>query len=156
MSSPCQILSLTIGNQLFGIDIRAINDVLRRQEATPVPLSGPHIHGLMNLRGHIVTLIHVHSCLNLSSDDHARMTVVIEHNKELYGLLFDRVGDILELDSQMLEAAPATLDDYWRDKSEGVFRLPQGLMVLLDPYRLIESAKPVAHTPQTAPSAITL
>jgi purine-binding chemotaxis protein CheW len=142
MTTHSQILSLKIGTQLFGIDICAINDVLRRQDATPVPLSGAHIHGLMNLRGHIVTLIHVYSCLGLNTQDQAKMTIVVEHHKELYGLLFDEVGDILELDSQTLEPAPPTLDASWQHKSDGVFRLAQGLMVLLDPYKLIESAKP--------------
>lgn len=142
MSIDSQILSLSINGQSFGLDIRAINDVLRRQDATPVPLSGAHIHGLMNLRGHIVTLIHVSSCLGLDIEDHAKMTVVIEYNKELYGLLFDSVGDIMELNSQTLEPVPSTLNPEWRHVSDGVFRLPNGLMVLLDPYKLIDSARP--------------
>lgn len=135
-----QILSLTVQGHLFGIDIRDINDVLHRQTATPVPLAGHKIHGLINLRGHIVTMLHVFACLGIEGEDSARMSIVIEHNKELYGLLFDSVGDILELDSQNLEPVPPTLDDAWRHVSEGVFRLPQGLMVLLDAHKLIQSA----------------
>lgn len=135
-----QVLSVMIGEQLFGIDIIAIQDVLRRAESAPVPLAGERIVGLMNLRGHIVTLIHIAKCLGVETGAQANMNIVIEHHKELFGLLFERVGDIQEIDMNRLEPMPPTLDRTWHVISDGVCRLPEGLMIVLNPYALIESA----------------
>lgn len=136
------VLSVTIGDHLFGLDIHDIKDVLRRQEATAIPLAGHKIAGLMNLRGTIVTLLHGYACLDLQQDDHATMSIVIEHHKELYGILFDTVGNILELENDVLQPVPPTLDPQWKSLSNGVFRLPEGLMVFLDSHKLIASVLP--------------
>lgn len=140
-----QVLSIAIGDQLFGIDIIAVQDVLRRSEATYVPLTGDKISGLMNLRGHIVTLINVAHCLGLEREQteyaqQSGMNIVVEHHKELFGLLFDRVDDIQEIDLQFMEPMPRTLDQAWHIIGDGVCRLPEGLMIILNPYALIESA----------------
>lgn len=139
---PLKILSVMLGGQLFGIDIGHISDILPRQDDTPVPQAGRRISGLINLRGHIVTLIHVRLCLGLSSQDTSKMNVVIEYGGELYGLLFDEVGDILDLDRVDMESVPSVLDERWHGLGQGVFRLPQGLLILLDAVKLVESARP--------------
>lgn len=142
MSAMKQILSLTIGDQLFGIDIACISDVLRKQKETVVPLSGKKIAGLLNLRGHIVTLICVRTCLDMTGEPQSAMNITISNDKELYGLLFDTVGDIVEVEDSLMEPVPPVLLARWHGAAHGIYRLPQGLMILLDPVKLIESAAP--------------
>lgn len=141
-SSPVKLLSVTLGDQLFGIDISHISDILPRQDDTPVPQAGRRISGLINLRGHIVTLIHVRHCLGLACEDQAKMNVVIEYGHELYGLLFDQVADIIDLHPGDMEPIPSVLDERWHGIGRGLFRLPQGLLILLNTDKLVEAAAP--------------
>ena len=65
------------------------------------------------------------------------MSVVVEHDNELFSLVIDKVGDVLKLDKKDCERNPATLDPLWRDVSLGVFQLESHLLITLDISKLL-------------------
>lgn len=142
METPLSLLTVCIGEQRFGIDIAFISAILERQHATPIPQSGDAVSGLMNVRGRVVTLVNIRSCLGMAGDDRAQMNVTIEHNGEIYGLLFDAVGDIVEFMPQAIEPLPAILDERWNGMAQGIFRQPDALLIMLDPVRIVQSICP--------------
>lgn len=141
-SQPLKILGLRVGGQLFGVRIDCVSDIMRRDSETYVPWSGRKIAGVMNLRGHVVTVIDL--CANLGMNDslQTRMNIVIEYHDELYGFLCDSVTDILDLDLADMAAVPLVLEERWQGLGEGIFTLPGDLMILLDTARLVEAATP--------------
>lgn len=134
-------LTLMIGDQMFGIPVLQVQDVLRQQRVTRVPLAPPEVAGAMNLRGRIVTAIDVRCRLAMKKieDGASTMSVVVEHDGELYSLIIDRVGDVLRLTDDEFESAPATLDATWRDVSSGIFRLKERLLVIIDIAKLLQT-----------------
>src|SRR5690349_5617765 len=84
-------VTLKIDNQLFGIPILQVQDVLSEQKITKIPLAPKEIAGALNLRGRIVTAIDVRTRLNLPKrevcEGKRSMSVVIEYNGELYSLI---------------------------------------------------------------------
>ena len=66
------------------------------------------------------------------------MGVTVEHQHELYTLLVDSVGNVINLPKNGYESNPTTLDPLWRDFSNGVYRLEGALMVVLDVERLLD------------------
>lgn len=129
-----EFVTVYIADQLFGIPVELIHDVFQPEAITVVPLSGPEIGGVLNLRGKIVTAIDVRHRLGLESRDRTQksMAVGIEKNGESYGILIDRVGEVLRLSNETFERNPANLDSRWRDFSKGVYRLDNELLVILD------------------------
>lgn len=136
-------LTITIADQLFGIPVLQVQDVLGEQKVTRVPLAPKEIAGSLNLRGRIVTAINVRCSLGLADRESSRndMSVVVEHDSELYSLIIDKVGDVLNLKDGDFEKNPATLDPLWRDVSSGIYRLDKRLLVVLDVPKLIDSMK---------------
>lgn len=136
-----EYLSIVINGQIFGIPILQVQDVLGKQNITKIPLAHNAIAGSLNLRGRIVTAIDVRKCLGLQrdSDRSNDMSVVIEHNHELYSLIIDSIGDVLSLKIKDFEQNPPTLDPLWRDISQGIFRLEKGLLVVLDVPKLLNT-----------------
>lgn len=135
-------LTITIADQIFGIPILQVQDVLGAQHVTKVPLAPPAVAGSLNLRGRIVTAIDVRACLGLPpkvKDNSQEMSVVVENQNELYSLMIDKVGDVMSLDQQDYEKSPSTLDPQWRDVSQGIYRLKDKLLVVLDVPRLLEA-----------------
>ena len=108
--------------------------MLASREITPIPLAPPEIAGSLNLRGRIVTAVDLRVRLGLPKSDagHDRMTIVVEHHGDLYSLIIDSVGEVLELSSEKLERTPATLDASWSRFSNGIYRLDVGLLLVLD------------------------
>ncbi len=136
-------VTLMLGEQLCGLPVSSVRDILGEQPITRIPLAPPEIAGSLNLRGRIVTSIDLRRRLGLgaTTDPQGRMSVVAEHGGELYALLVDQVEEVLTLPANALEANPPTLPPPWSQFSRGVCRLEQRLLVLLDPERLIQVAE---------------
>jgi purine-binding chemotaxis protein CheW len=133
-------VTMTIADQLFGIPVLAVQDVLGPQRITRIPLSPPEVAGALNLRGRIVTAIDVRRRLGLPprSADNPGMSVVVDHKGELYSLIVDAVGEVMSLPSDAYERNPSTLDPRWREVSGGIYRLKGKLLVVLGVANLLE------------------
>jgi purine-binding chemotaxis protein CheW len=133
-------VTMTVADQLFGIPVLTVQDVLGPQRITRIPLSPPEIAGALNLRGRIVTAIDVRRRLSLPprGADTSSMSVVVDHKGELYSLIVDAVGEVMSLPADSYERNPATLDPRWREVSGGIYRLKGKLLVVLEVARLLE------------------
>ena len=134
-------LTINVANQLFGIPVLQVQDVLREQAVTKIPLASPEVAGSLNLRGRIVTAIDVRRSLSMPDreDDQSSMSVVVEHKEELFSLIIDSVGDVLSLKKANFERNPGTLDPKWRDISTGIFQLDDNLLIVMDVSKLLEN-----------------
>lgn len=139
-------LTVVIARQRFGIPVLQVQDVLREQTVTRIPLAPPEVAGSLNLRGRIVTAIDVRKRLGLPKKENGAtsMSVVVEHNNELFSLIIDRVGDVLSLDNGLFERNPSTLDPIWREISTGIYQLEKELLVVMDVSKLLENVGSVA------------
>jgi purine-binding chemotaxis protein CheW len=132
-------VTFTIAGQMFGVPVLAVQDVLRPQAITRVPMAPSDILGSLNLRGRIVTVVDTRHRLGLPKADSTEqpMSIVVPHRDDLYALAVDRVGEVLSLTAENFESNPATLDSGWREVASGVYRLKEGLLVLIDVARLL-------------------
>lgn len=140
VSDQQEFVTMTVGNQLFGISVMAVQDVLRKQRIARIPLASKVIAGSLNLRGRIVTAIDMRVRLGMDpySDFTAAMNVVVEYKSELYSLVVDSVGEVLSLPLDKFEKVPANLSESWRGVSSGVFKLDYKLLVILDVEHIIK------------------
>ena len=139
ISNSREFVTMIIDGQLFGIPVLQVQDVLGPQKITRVPLAPREVAGSLNLRGRIVTAIDVRTRLGLPPREEAKksMSVVVDHNGEFYSLIVDQVGEVMSLQSSDHEKTPATLDERWREISDGVYRLKDTLLIVLDVKRLL-------------------
>lgn len=130
-----EFVTLLVADQMFGVEVTAIQDVFALQGLTPVPGARPEIAGVLNLRGRIVTAIDARVRLGLpprTEDARGVMAVGVERNGEAFGILVDGVGDVLRLNDEAFEPNPMNLDPTWKLVSRGVYRLQGRLLITLD------------------------
>lgn len=132
--SRAEYVTVTIADQLLGIPVHLVDDVLGPHQITQIPLANPAIAGVLNLRGRIVTAIDVRQRLGMPpvADYSKCMSIVVENKNEPYSLLVDNVGDVLAIDEGAYDANPPTLEDCWREVSRGIYQLEDRLLVVLD------------------------
>ncbi len=132
-------VTLMLADQLCGIPVLAVRDVLAARNITRIPLAPAEIAGSLNLRGRIVTAIDLRRRLGLPPPPEAasRMAVVTEQGGELYALLVDQVSEVLSLAARDFEHNPPTLPMLCASHSAGIYRLPGRLMVVLDVGRIL-------------------
>ena len=133
-------VTFTTAEQMFGLPIACVQDVFKPSRITRVPLAGPEITGVLNLRGRIVTAIELRSRLGLAARDAGQvpMAIGIESRGESFGLLVDTVGEVLKLPDDEREPNPINLDRNLRRVSAGVYRLDGHLLVVLDIDRVLD------------------
>lgn len=133
-------VTMSIGDQMFGIPVLTVQDVLGPQNIARVPLAPPEVAGSLNLRGRIVTAIDVRPRLGMPTREggKAAMSVVVEYDGELYSLLVDSVGEVLSLNSRDYQRNPPTLSPRLRDFSDGIYRLNGSLLVVLNVGSLLD------------------
>ncbi|WP_339633631.1 chemotaxis protein CheW [uncultured Sneathiella sp.] len=139
-SNMQEYVTILIADQLFGIPVLEVHDVLRDLKLTKIPLAPAEVAGALNLRGRIVTAIDVRKRLGLPQLEQKGdgMSIVVEHQSEPYSLMIDSVGEVLTLDVNDLQPTPVTLNASWKEISGGVYRLEDKLLVILQIERLLD------------------
>lgn len=129
-----QLCTFLVDGLLFGIDVTRVQEVIRYQEMTPVPLAPSVIHGLINLRGQIVTAIDLRTRLRLSTRPAGELPVnVVARDEEgAVSLLVDEIGDVVEVDESSFEGPPETLSAASKALIHGVYKLEPQLLLLLN------------------------
>lgn len=143
-----EFVTVFIADQMFGIPVTDIHEVFHPHSITTVPLAPPEVRGVLNLRGRIVTAIEVRTRLGLpplDSDGQNLMAIGVEVNDEAYGLIIDRVGDVLQLAERDCEAIPCNMDRTWQAVASGIYRLDDQLLIVLDIKRLLAVEETQAH-----------
>ena len=134
-----QFVTLTVADQLCGVPVLGVRDILGEQAITRIPLAPPEVAGSLNLRGRIVTAIDLRHRLGLppAPDGAKRMSVVAEQGGELYALLVDQVSEVMNVKASAFERNPPTLAPIWERFSTGIYRLEDQLLVVLDIAKLL-------------------
>ena len=136
-------VTMQIADQWFGIPVLGVQEVLGAQNIARVPLAPPEVAGSLNLRGRIATAVDVRTRLGLAAREEGQteMSVVVDHHGELYSLVIDSVGEVLSLPIASFERNPPTLESRLREVSNGIYRLEDKLLVVLDVERLLDMGK---------------
>ncbi len=119
---------------LFGITVDHVQEVLRFQVMTRVPLASREVKGLINLRGQIVTALDLRTRLAMPERgaDQSPMNVILRLDGGAVSLLVDSIEDVVEVDEETLESPPNQLGGPARELVSGVHKLADGLLLVLD------------------------
>ncbi len=137
MNPNRQFATFVLHGLFFGVDVLKVQEVIRYQEMTRVPIAPPMVEGLINLRGQIITAIDLRRRLGLPErePDQLPLNVVVRTDDGAVSLLVDEIGDVVEIDSESFERVPETVTGMARDLILGVYKLPLRLLLILDTER---------------------
>lgn len=137
MSQYCTFI---LDGHLFGVPVSSVQEVLKEQSVTPVPLAADEVAGLINLRGQIVTTLDLRTRLGIPRQEPGSpsVSVVVRGaDGSPVSLVVDRIGDVIDADAGSLEAPPETVPARVRELVGGICKLEDRLMLLLDTERAI-------------------
>jgi purine-binding chemotaxis protein CheW len=137
-----QFCTFFIDRQYFAVPVQHVQEVIRYQEMTCVPLVPPVIRGLINLRGQIVVAFDLRRRLGYPdrSEKQKPMNVVVRADGETVSLLVDEIGDVIEVEEDCAEQPPETLHAEMRELLQGVYKLKDQLLLVLDTERTVNIA----------------
>jgi purine-binding chemotaxis protein CheW len=142
VSTEQQFCTFFVDGLFFGVEVHKVQEVIRYQGMTSVPLAPAVVGGLINLRGQIVTAIDLRKRLAMSERQGGEqpMNVVVRTGDGAVSLLVDEIGDVVEVADSTFEEVPDTLKGVGRDLIRGVYKLKERLLLLLDTEHAIDIA----------------
>ena len=132
-----QYCTFTIDGLFFGVEVGSVQEVIRYQQMTEVPLAHRVVRGLINLRGQIVTALDLRRRLDLTdrADDELPMNIVVRTDDGVVSFLVDEIGDVVEVNAESFERPPETLRGIARALILGAHKLDDRLLLVLDTAR---------------------
>lgn len=129
-----RLVTFTLEGRLYGVDVTSVQEVLRGQPRTRIPLAPQTISGLINLRGQVLPAVELRARLGLPDRDpeHEPMLVVIRVAGEPVALLVDSIGAVIDVDDEQFELPPDTLIGPSRELLLGAYKLEDRLLLALD------------------------
>jgi purine-binding chemotaxis protein CheW len=139
VAASSQYCTFWVDGLSFGVAVSEVQEVLRYQELTAVPCGPEAVHGLINLRGQIVTALDLRCRLGLPPRPEGTlpMNVIVRSRGEVVSLLVDDIGDVITVDTRpggglALEPTPANVPSTVQDVVLGVLPLPDSILLVLD------------------------
>lgn len=131
-----------LGDEIYGVDVMGIREVLRYTEITPVPGAPYYVLGIINLRGNVVTVIDTRTRfgLNRGEVDNNSRIVVVEVDKQVIGMLVDSVAEVTYLRLSEIEKAPNVGNEETSKFINGVCNKNDELLILIDLEKMIDSS----------------
>jgi len=146
MAKEQQYSTFYLDGLFFGIEVLKVQEVIKYQEMTRIPLSHAVVRGLINLRGQIVTAIDLRRKLELAERPAGQlpMNVVVRIDEGVVSLLVDEIGDVIEASDDTFEQVPETLTGVARTLIRGVYKLKDRLLLVLDTEKAVSVDQGVA------------
>jgi purine-binding chemotaxis protein CheW len=134
-----QFVTFILMDEVYGINVMQVQEVLRITEIAPVPGAPPYVLGIINLRGNVVTVIDTRTRFGLPTTevDDASRIIVIESEKQVVGILVDAVAEVVELRETDIDAAPNVGTEESSRYIQGVATQGDSLLILVDLNKLL-------------------
>ncbi len=129
-----QYCTFHIAGHYFGIWVNQVQEILRYQPMTTVPLTSPIIQGLLNLRGQIVLAIDLRQRLALPPQDNLEeaLNIIVQTEDDVVSFIIDEIDDVIGVDESLFEPVPMPLRGAIGDFVLGAYKLEGKLMLALD------------------------
>lgn len=159
-SNTGQLVAFTLGNEVFGVDMSKVREIVRMPEITPVPHSPSYVAGVCNLRGNILPVIDTRTRFSMKTDNNIRDSrlLVVEIDENLTGLVVDNVREVMQLHENMIEPPPAVCGQVDRNFLEGVVKsvIDQKIVLVLNLNEVTQVQLSKAQNRDTERTTLTL
>ena len=131
-----QLVGFGVGRERFGVDILAVQEIIRSTDVTPVPNSPSFVEGVINLRGDIIPVIDLRKRLSLLIDGSSiekNWVLILSIGNRVVGFIVDNVSEVLKISEDDIDPPPAIViagleNQYIR----GVCEIDNKLLIILD------------------------
>ena len=134
-----QLATFRLDGDLYGVEVEHVQEVLRSQQLTRVPLAPSAVAGLINLRGQVVTAIELRERLGRPPRPEGTdaVVIVVRLRGEAVSLLVDSIADVVDVDASDFESPPDTLEGPARELIRGAYKLDGNLLLALDVHKAV-------------------
>jgi purine-binding chemotaxis protein CheW len=133
-----QYIGFMLGKELYGIEITVVKTIERMMTITSIPKAQAYVEGVVNFRGEVIPVINLSKVLEIKANTNEDARILfVELKNVLVGLMVDLVTEVIKVDESVIDNVPSITKE--GDFMEGIAKLEDKLMILLNPSKLFSS-----------------
>ncbi|MDR1107367.1 MAG: chemotaxis protein CheW [Treponema sp.] len=138
MSDQNQLVTFQLGEELYGVNIMDVKEIVRVQEIRSIPNAPVYVEGIFNLRSEIIPIINLHKrfhlkkAVNSEEDELLSGFIIIDIDGMKLGVIIDRVSRVVTVEKEDIQPPPQMLSGIGAEYIQGVVRQEQGYLIILD------------------------
>lgn len=132
-------LTFSVDKEVFGLDIKNVDDIIGIQDITLVPEQPEYIKGVINLRGKIIPTMDVRARFRKDEREYDDRTCIVVLNMQntSVGIIVDRVVEVIDIDEEQIAEPPRFNDEYQSHYISGIGKINDNIAMLLDCNKLL-------------------
>jgi len=133
-----QLVTFQLGEELYGIDIMDVKEIVRVQEIRPIPNAPSYVEGIFRLRHEFIPIINLHRRfhlrkINLGEDEELLSGfIIIDLDGMKLGVIIDKVARVVTIEFEQIQPPPQMLTGIGAEYIQGVVHQDQGYLIILD------------------------
>ena len=134
-SDLLQLVIFQLGGEEFGVEIMAVQEIIKMPAITAIPQAPEYVAGVINLRGRIIVVVNLSKKFNILSSEMNKeyKVIVVELENQVIGMMVDSVSEVLRIPNTSVDPAPGMVaSGSSSNYIQGVGKLEDRLLILLD------------------------
>jgi purine-binding chemotaxis protein CheW len=138
MSDQRQLVTFQLGEELYGVNIMEVKEIVRVQDIRGLPNAPAYVEGIFNLRSEIIPIINLHKRFHIkkafTSEDDEMLSgfVIIEIDGMKLGVIIDRVSRVVTVEKEDIQPPPQMLSGIGAEYISGVVRQEESYLIILN------------------------
>jgi purine-binding chemotaxis protein CheW len=138
MSESNQLVTFQLGEELYGVNIMDVKEIVRVQSIRSIPNAPSYVEGIFNLRSEIIPIINLHKRFHLkkllSSEEDELLSgfVILDIDGMKLGIIIDRISRVITIEKEDVQPPPQMLSGIGAEYIQGVVRQEEGYLIILD------------------------
>ncbi|MDR1930032.1 MAG: chemotaxis protein CheW [Treponema sp.] len=138
MADQNQLVTFQLGEELYGVNIMDVKEIVRVQAIRAIPNAPSYVEGIFNLRSEIIPIINLHKRFHLKKMPHSEDDellsgfIIIDIDGMKLGVIIDRVSRVVTIEKEDIQPPPQMLTGIGAEYIQGVVRQEQGYLIILD------------------------
>ena len=138
MAEANQLVTFQLGEELYGINIMDVKEIVRVQDIRDIPNAPTYVEGIFNLRSEIIPIINLHKrfhlkkLVNSEEDELLSGFVILDIDGMKLGVIIDRISRVITIEKEDIQPPPQMLSGIGAEYIQGVVRQESGYLIILD------------------------
>ena len=145
-NNQLQLVTFQLGEELYGVDIMDVKEIVKIQDVRPIPNAPYYVEGIFNLRREIIPIINLHKRFRIKkikisddTDDFEGGFIILNIEGNKIGIIIDRIARVVMINKDEIKEPPQMLSGIGTEYIQGVIRRDTNYLIMLDIRRLFNS-----------------
>lgn len=138
MTESNQLVTFQLGEELYGINIMDVKEIVRVQDVRSIPNAPTYVEGIFHLRSEIIPIINLHKRFHLKKiavseeDELLSGFVILDIDGMKLGVIIDKVSRVVTIEKEEIQPPPQMVSGIGAEYIHGVVRQESGYLIILD------------------------